>query len=397
MKGYIYVLENPAMPQIHKIGKTTRDPFARAEELSASTGIPTAFVLVFQQSFNDCHKAEKKIHASLTARQGRLSNSREFFTTSLKDIIQLIQEVKLEDDLLSKNDEDTLTKPETIEVQREQLLKGAIFKYLGLGDVIQDPYEARDAFILASELGNIFANRWLAIMYYQGHGGRRSDKKAFDYLKKGLLAGDLNCLVLLAILSEKSRKYQNYSNSVKYWRRYKDAIEHIENREENFIYLYEFICHELNKAVGDSVPNFEYINWESSLLENYLRNKEIRQEKTELTFEEAILFYQEDFLSNLTGVVTLLAKDRGLVQNQTYFFSKYDEAFSILVYQGKRELNIGGENNEYLYFANPIHSDKNMNMKHSQFKDYLKNNTCYPIYSNDSKEFIKYVSNFIAK
>jgi hypothetical protein len=42
-RGYIYVLSNPSMPGIVKVGRTFREPRARAAELSASTGVPTPF------------------------------------------------------------------------------------------------------------------------------------------------------------------------------------------------------------------------------------------------------------------------------------------------------------------------------------------------------------------
>ena len=64
--GYIYVLSNPSMPGVLKIGKTTRDVTARAMELQ-STGLPTPFEIEFSIHVNDCHSLEKSVHDSLAS------------------------------------------------------------------------------------------------------------------------------------------------------------------------------------------------------------------------------------------------------------------------------------------------------------------------------------------
>ncbi len=43
--GYVYVLMNSSMRGLVKIGKTEREPEERAKELSASTGVPTPFMV----------------------------------------------------------------------------------------------------------------------------------------------------------------------------------------------------------------------------------------------------------------------------------------------------------------------------------------------------------------
>lgn len=45
--GHIYILVNPSMEGLVKIGKTTRDPESRARELSQATGVPTPFYVAF--------------------------------------------------------------------------------------------------------------------------------------------------------------------------------------------------------------------------------------------------------------------------------------------------------------------------------------------------------------
>jgi len=52
--GFIYILINNSMDGLVKIGKTKRDPTERINELSSATGVPTPFILVYKEFFNDC-------------------------------------------------------------------------------------------------------------------------------------------------------------------------------------------------------------------------------------------------------------------------------------------------------------------------------------------------------
>ncbi|MEN9595630.1 MAG: hypothetical protein RL236_64, partial [Pseudomonadota bacterium] len=64
-RGYIYVLANSAMPDLVKVGKTTRTPAERAAELSKVTGVPTPFIVVYEQLVDDCTAAEEFVHTML--------------------------------------------------------------------------------------------------------------------------------------------------------------------------------------------------------------------------------------------------------------------------------------------------------------------------------------------
>ena len=89
--GYIYVMINPSLPNMVKIGKTTRHPEERVKELSSATGVPTPFILVFYKDFSDCHIAEKVIHNVLEKRGVRVSGNREFFQISSMEAIELVE------------------------------------------------------------------------------------------------------------------------------------------------------------------------------------------------------------------------------------------------------------------------------------------------------------------
>lgn len=75
--GWVYVMENDAFPGLVKIGCTTRPPAVRAAELSAATGVPTAFRVAAARPVSDCRAVEKAVHRMLD--DVRVSQGREFF------------------------------------------------------------------------------------------------------------------------------------------------------------------------------------------------------------------------------------------------------------------------------------------------------------------------------
>lgn len=75
-KGYVYILKNPSMPGILKIGKTTRSAEQRCNELW-QTGVPTPFEVVSECYSPNCHELERWVHEWLA--KFRVSPDREFF------------------------------------------------------------------------------------------------------------------------------------------------------------------------------------------------------------------------------------------------------------------------------------------------------------------------------
>jgi hypothetical protein len=88
--GYVYILINPSLPGLIKIGKTTRDSRERARELYSS-GVPTPFQLAFEIFSEEHDKLEKDVHSQLL--DFRVSRNREFFQYPLDKAIKLFLEL----------------------------------------------------------------------------------------------------------------------------------------------------------------------------------------------------------------------------------------------------------------------------------------------------------------
>jgi 5-carboxymethyl-2-hydroxymuconate isomerase len=88
--GYVYVLSNPAMSELVKVGKTTLDPRARSAQLSAATGVPERFELAKAYQVRDCDEAEAFAHRLLERVFGRPNSGREFFSAAADQVIELL-------------------------------------------------------------------------------------------------------------------------------------------------------------------------------------------------------------------------------------------------------------------------------------------------------------------
>jgi hypothetical protein len=94
--GIIYVLSNPAMPGLVKIGKTSRDSVdARLNELY-TTGVPVPFECAFAGRVIDESKVERAFHTAFGPY--RVNPSREFFQIEPEQAIALL-ELMITDDV----------------------------------------------------------------------------------------------------------------------------------------------------------------------------------------------------------------------------------------------------------------------------------------------------------
>jgi DNA segregation ATPase FtsK/SpoIIIE-like protein len=91
MSEFIYILENPSMPGLVKIGRTERSVSERLTELSSHTGVPTGFSVVKEFAVTNSVEAERIIHERLSVY--RVAANREFFKIEPEDATDIIESI----------------------------------------------------------------------------------------------------------------------------------------------------------------------------------------------------------------------------------------------------------------------------------------------------------------
>lgn len=85
MKGYVYIISNPAMPGIFKIGFTLKDPELRAKELD-STGAPYPFIVEYEILVDEPYTLEQHVHKALRSQR----EGKEWFRCDFSQAVQTI-------------------------------------------------------------------------------------------------------------------------------------------------------------------------------------------------------------------------------------------------------------------------------------------------------------------
>lgn len=86
MIGYIYIFSNKAIPNLYKIGCTSRSPYERANELY-TTGVPHPFTVEYYIKVDNYDISEKNIHKILS----NYRESKEWFNCDLATCISVIK------------------------------------------------------------------------------------------------------------------------------------------------------------------------------------------------------------------------------------------------------------------------------------------------------------------
>lgn len=94
--GFLYVLSNPVLPGLYKVGRTARTPYIRARELSSPSGWPVAvpFQVEHFVFVHDTITAERQMRKQMSICGFRYVFNREFFTARLDNIIWLMDYIR---------------------------------------------------------------------------------------------------------------------------------------------------------------------------------------------------------------------------------------------------------------------------------------------------------------
>ena len=90
--GWIYVARNASfVDPVFKVGESSRPPFNRVEELSASTSVYRAFETVYFVHVSNRNVAEAQAHDAL--KKFRINPRKEFFQAPLPVVIKAVDRV----------------------------------------------------------------------------------------------------------------------------------------------------------------------------------------------------------------------------------------------------------------------------------------------------------------
>jgi hypothetical protein len=108
--GYMYILSNPAMPGLLKIGFTHRDVSERVGELTAATGVPKPFEIEYYCLTSDLEQIENTVHRHFAPKR---VPGKEFFSVEPLEVVEFIDSLvkKVEPDRFCKVTADPLSRP----------------------------------------------------------------------------------------------------------------------------------------------------------------------------------------------------------------------------------------------------------------------------------------------
>lgn len=91
----VYVLTNPAMPGLVKIGKTTQLEVEDRMKQLYGTGVPVPFDCAFACQVKDANEVEKTLHFAFG--NARINPNREFFRIESERVVAVLKLLKIDD------------------------------------------------------------------------------------------------------------------------------------------------------------------------------------------------------------------------------------------------------------------------------------------------------------
>lgn len=136
VRGWVYIIKNKAMPDLLKIGFSTKDPFIRAKDFDGAA-LPYPYIVVYDVMVYSPYDVEQAVHKELT----HLRENKEWFRCSVLTAVTAIRKltdgkrivetehVSFEGDAASERGGETETRIE------------CHFRELEIGDQYQRPFD----------------------------------------------------------------------------------------------------------------------------------------------------------------------------------------------------------------------------------------------------------------
>jgi hypothetical protein len=233
-EGFVYVFANRSFPGYVKIGKTAQTPEDRAKELSAASGVPTPFEVVYCAPFRDCDRAGAHIHALLEARGVGRAPNREFFSMSLRDAVAIVVEAEAalrQPSTMTSADCDSAELADADGVSADpiwrQVADQAVAYHYGLGDTIQDADRAMALYRQAAQLGATDEEVYASLAALCADRGNEGE--GLRWLARGAECGVVGCWAELALLYMGENSHfdapSHAENAAKAWRRFFRGVD----------------------------------------------------------------------------------------------------------------------------------------------------------------------------
>ena len=88
---WVYILSNPTLPNLLKIGYTKLDPDTRAAQISRATGVPLPYKVEWAFKCFNGEQLEGETHRAL--KKYRVNQNREFFQISIEEAKKKVTEL----------------------------------------------------------------------------------------------------------------------------------------------------------------------------------------------------------------------------------------------------------------------------------------------------------------
>ena len=185
LRGWVYVMSNKAMPNLIKVGFSTKDPELRANELGkGNTGVPHPYNVIYDVLVQNPYQIEQQVHSKLSDK----NEAKEWFRCSASEAVKAIREVAGAG-LILENIRIKL-EPETDE---------------------QDDIEAVKRFLKAAEQGDAAAQFSLGWMYANGRGVEQDDELAVLWYRKAAEQGQASAQKNLDIMFKKRNRWWRFN------------------------------------------------------------------------------------------------------------------------------------------------------------------------------------------